>query len=248
MDKLKIEGNELCKLILNLGVLDGQMADARRKVQDIDKQQVMIAVIAKLKEDDALGKVDELIGEDDMSASISALVELLEKHEAQLKDIGKADSDLKASVEARLGELAALLEKLQVRYDPDWHGFAFILCESLKSDDGSHDTFPDLHAPFQSTEASKLKMLLPALKTCYGILAGLATQSKASPGTLDQGRKTRPHGVNCAVGRCLLRNLCVFAGWSHECHRRPVEASQHRHWRLLPYSESLFGVGWAPAR
>ena len=190
MDKLKVEGNELCKLILNLGVLDGQMADARRRVQDIDKQQVMIAVIAKLKEDDALGKVDELIGEDDMSASISALVALLEKHETQLKDIGKADSELKTSVEARLGELAALLEKLQARYDPDWDGFAFLLCCALKSDDGSHDTFPDLHAPFQSTEASKLKMLLPALKTCYGILAGLATQSKASPGTLDQGKKS----------------------------------------------------------
>ena len=156
MDKLKIEGNELCNLILNLGVLDGQMADARRRVQDIDKQQVMIAVIAKLKEDDALGKVDELIGEDDMSASISALVALLEKHETQLKDIGKADSDLKASVEARVGELAALLEKLLVRYDPDWDGFAFILCESLKSDDGNHDTFPDLHAPCQCTAASKL--------------------------------------------------------------------------------------------
>lgn len=167
IDEEKARGNELCKLLCNLGSLESHMAALRMKILEHNTRIDVVAEISAFKTNAIFTRMSEkLSGEFDISEVMGETITIVEDlHKVIKKVAGTTNSDLRKEVQSTLDAVSeAMLAPLVKATTKSWEDFLEVFHEA---DSTATDTLPDLAIPMTSASAEKLKLVVPGMKSCF---------------------------------------------------------------------------------
>ena len=127
IDEEKARGNELCKLLCNLGSLESHMAALRMKILEHNTRIDVVAEISAFKTNAIFTRMSEkLSGEFDISDVMGETITIVEDlHKVIKKVAGTTNSDLRKEVQSTLDTLSeALLAPLVKATTKSWTDFS----------------------------------------------------------------------------------------------------------------------------
>ena len=167
IDEEKIRGNELCKLLCNLGSLEPHMAALRMNILEHNTRIKVVGEISAFKTNAIFTRMSEsLSGEFDISEVMGEAISLVEELQTVIKKVaGTTNSDLRKEVQSTLDAFSeALLAPLVTATTKSWTEFLEVFHEAL-SDSTATDTLPDLAIPMTAASAENLKLIVPGMKS-----------------------------------------------------------------------------------
>ena len=170
IDEQRAAGNDLFKLMCNVGPFETLFASSRQMISDLDKQDKLIQQISELQTEDVTKKFQDILsGTFDCSAVCLELITIIERYNVIFKDVMqcKVTSEVKTAIVGNLRILAELADPVVVHL---MDNLTFVASRLGTLVNDSKDKLPDTVCIVELKQMGELKLMHPLLDKYFGTI------------------------------------------------------------------------------